>query len=134
VGRIRTPYRDGTTQVAFEGAAIRTVDFIARLAALALRGPAKPRVNLTRYHGVLVLRGPTQPSLARAGHAGKARQRCKANRLHGNSLTRRAPRRQSLPLFFGYDLGSASCDAPLKRVFSIDPNAARSRFAVAGAW
>ena len=49
---LKTPYRDGTracpalsgTQVAFE-----TVDFIARLAALV----PKPRVNLTRYHGVL---------------------------------------------------------------------------------
>ena len=41
---LKTPYRDGTTQVAFE-----PVDFIARLAALVPR----PRVNLTRYHGVL---------------------------------------------------------------------------------
>jgi hypothetical protein len=40
----KTPYRDGTTQVALE-----TVDFIARLAALI----PKPRINLTRYHGVL---------------------------------------------------------------------------------
>jgi hypothetical protein len=41
---LKTPYHDGTTQVAFEPA-----DFIARLAALV----PKPRVNLTRYHGVL---------------------------------------------------------------------------------
>jgi len=41
---LKTPYRDGTTQVAFE-----PVDFIARLAALV----PKPRVNLTRFHGVL---------------------------------------------------------------------------------
>jgi len=41
---LNTPYRDGTTQVAFE-----PVDFITRLAALA----PKPRVNLTRYQGVL---------------------------------------------------------------------------------
>ena len=41
---LKTPYRDGTTQVAFE-----PMDFIARLAALV----PKPRVNLTRYHGVL---------------------------------------------------------------------------------
>jgi hypothetical protein len=41
---LKTPYRDGTTQVAFE-----PVDFMARLAALV----PKPRVNLTRYHGVL---------------------------------------------------------------------------------
>jgi hypothetical protein len=46
-GRIRyqlkTPYRDGTTHVIFE-----PLDFIARLAALV----PKPRVNLTRFHGV----------------------------------------------------------------------------------
>jgi hypothetical protein len=41
---LKTPYRDGTTQVAFE-----PVDFVARLTALV----PKPRVNLTRYHGVL---------------------------------------------------------------------------------
>jgi len=41
---LKTPYRDGTTQVAFD-----PVDFIARLAGLV----PKPRVNLTRYHGVL---------------------------------------------------------------------------------
>ena len=46
-GRIRyelkTPYRDGATQVIFE-----PLDFLARLAALV----PKPRVNLTRFHGV----------------------------------------------------------------------------------
>jgi hypothetical protein len=47
---LKTPYRDGTTQVAFD-----PVDFITRLAALV----PKPRVNLTHYHAVLVLRGPT---------------------------------------------------------------------------
>jgi hypothetical protein len=41
---LKTPYRDGTTHVVFE-----PLDFIARLAALVPR----PRVNLTRYHGVL---------------------------------------------------------------------------------
>jgi len=40
---LKTPYRDGTTHVIFEA-----VDFIAKLAALV----PKPRVNLTRYHGV----------------------------------------------------------------------------------
>lgn len=38
------PGRDGATQVAFD-----PVDFVARLASLV----PKPRVNLTRYHGVL---------------------------------------------------------------------------------
>ena len=47
-GRVRyelkTPYRDGTTHVIFE-----PLDFIAKLAALV----PKPRINLTRFHGVL---------------------------------------------------------------------------------
>ena len=46
-GRVRyelkTPWRNGTTQVIFE-----PLDFISRLAALVPR----PRVNLTRFHGV----------------------------------------------------------------------------------
>jgi len=40
---LKTPYRDGTTHVIFE-----PVDFIAKLAALV----PKPRVNLTRFHGL----------------------------------------------------------------------------------
>ncbi|MFT4862020.1 MAG: hypothetical protein ACI95C_001233 [Pseudohongiellaceae bacterium] len=40
---LKTPYRNGTTHVIFE-----PMDFIARLAALV----SKPRVNLTRFHGV----------------------------------------------------------------------------------
>jgi hypothetical protein len=41
--RLKTPYRDGTTDVVFE-----PLDFMARLTALV----PSPRVNLTRYHGV----------------------------------------------------------------------------------
>ena len=41
--QLKTPYSDGTTHVIFE-----PLDFISRLAALV----PKPRVNLTRYHGV----------------------------------------------------------------------------------
>jgi len=55
---LKTPYRDGTTQVAFD-----PVDFIARLAALV----PKPRINLTRYHGVLApnhrWRGEVTPAI-----------------------------------------------------------------------
>ena len=40
---LKTPYDDGTTHVLFE-----PLDFIARLVALV----PKPRVNLTRFHGV----------------------------------------------------------------------------------
>jgi hypothetical protein len=41
--QLKTPYRDGTPHVIFE-----PLDFIARLAVLF----PKPRVNLTRFHGV----------------------------------------------------------------------------------
>ena len=64
---LKTPYRDGTTQVAFE-----PVDFIARLAALV----PKPRVNLTRFHGVLA---PNHRWRA-VGHASQTRQRRETNR------------------------------------------------------
>ena len=40
---LKTPYRNGTTHVIFE-----PLDFISRLVALI----PKPRVNLTRFHGV----------------------------------------------------------------------------------
>ena len=40
---LKTPYRDGATHVFFE-----PLDFMAKLAALV----PKPRVNLTRFHGV----------------------------------------------------------------------------------
>ena len=41
--QLKTPYTDGTTHVLFE-----PLDFISRLVALV----PKPRVNLTRFHGV----------------------------------------------------------------------------------
>jgi len=44
---LKTPFRNGTTHVIFE-----PLDFIARLAALV----PKPRVNLTRFHGVFAPR------------------------------------------------------------------------------
>jgi len=40
---LKTPWRNGTTHVIFE-----PLDFISRLVSLI----PKPRVNLTRYHGV----------------------------------------------------------------------------------
>jgi hypothetical protein len=46
---LKTPWHDGTTHVIFERGGPPPLDFIARLAALV----PKPRVNLTRYHGVL---------------------------------------------------------------------------------
>ena len=91
---LRTPYRDGTTQVAFD-----SVDFIARLAALV----PKPRVNLTRYHGVLApnhqWRGLVTP--AKRGRGGKSI----------SNVEVRSPAERHATMTW------AQC---LKRVFSID--------------
>jgi len=49
---LKTPYRNGTTHVLFE-----PLDFIARLAALV----PKPRVHLTRFHGVFAPNNKHRP-------------------------------------------------------------------------
>ena len=56
--QLKTPYRDGTTHVLFE-----PLDWLARLAALVLR----PRVNLTRYHGVFAPNSPHRASVTMGG-------------------------------------------------------------------
>jgi hypothetical protein len=94
--QLKTPYRDGTTHVIFE-----PLDFIARLAALV----PKPRVNLTRFHGVFA---PNCKHRARVTPA----KRGKGNKRH---LDR--DREEKTP---------AECRAAmtwaqrLKRVFGID--------------
>ncbi|MCP4826340.1 MAG: IS91 family transposase, partial [Shimia sp.] len=64
---LKTPYRDGTTHVIFE-----PLDFIAKLVALV----PKPRVNLTRYHGVFApnsnLRARVTPAKRGKGNQTKA--------------------------------------------------------------
>ena len=60
---LQTPYRDGTTHVVFE-----PLDFIARLAALVPR----PRVHLTRYHGVFAPHSRWRAEVTPAGR-GKPR-------------------------------------------------------------
>ena len=56
--QLKTPYRDGTTHVIFE-----PVDFIARLSALV----PKPRVNLTRFHGVFASNSKHHARVTAAG-------------------------------------------------------------------
>jgi hypothetical protein len=52
--QLKTPYRDGTTGDRRSHVIFEPLGFIDRLAALV----PKPRVNLTRFHGVLVRGGP----------------------------------------------------------------------------
>jgi hypothetical protein len=64
--QLKTPYHNGTTHVIFE-----PLDFIARLAALV----PKPRVNLTRFHGVFAPNSQYRARVtpARRGKGNKAR-------------------------------------------------------------
>jgi len=61
--QLKTLYNNGTTHVVFE-----PLDFLARLAALVPR----PRVNLTRYHGVFAPNSAHRALVTRAGR-GKGR-------------------------------------------------------------
>jgi len=97
--RLTTPCRDGTTHVIFE-----PLDFIARLAALV----PKPRVNLTRFHGVFAPNSQHRARVtpARRGRGNKARV--------SDEAPTPAERRASM-----------TWTQRLKRVFNIDIEACR---------
>jgi hypothetical protein len=57
---LKKPCRDGTTGDRRSHAIFEPLDFIARLAAVV----PKPRVNLTRFHGVFARGGPRGAALA----------------------------------------------------------------------
>jgi hypothetical protein len=61
--QLKTPYRDGTAGDRRSHVIFEPLDFIARLAALV----PKPRVNLTRFHGVFVRGGPPRGGPPRGG-------------------------------------------------------------------
>jgi len=93
---LKTPYRDGTTHEIFE-----PLDFIARLAALV----PKPRVNLTRYHGVF------------APNSAHRSQVTPAKRGRGNPPKDPGKEQQTTP---GERHAAMSWAQRLKRVFNID--------------
>ncbi len=78
--QLKTPYRDGTTHVIFE-----PLDFIARLAALV----PKPRVNLTRFHGVFAPNSRHRALVTPANGAGATRSGWLMNRQHQHNGERR---------------------------------------------
>lgn len=82
---LKTPYHDGTTHVIFE-----PLDFIARLAALV----PKPRVHLTRFHGVFAPHSALRAAITPAGR-GKttgATERTPAERHRAMSWAQRLKR------------------------------------------
>jgi hypothetical protein len=98
---LKTPYRDGTTHVIFE-----PLDFISKLAALV----PKPRVNLTRFHGVFARGGLPHNSKHRAlitpGGRGRRRKVKADDDAHDKSPEERR--------------ASMNWAQRLKRVFNID--------------
>jgi hypothetical protein len=88
--QLKTPYRDGTTHVVFE-----PLDFLSKLASLV----PKPKVNLTRFHGIFApnSRFRSEVTPARRG------------RRSGQSDKTPAERRQAM-----------TWAQRLKRVFNID--------------
>jgi hypothetical protein len=106
---LKTPYRDGTTQVVFE-----PLDFIARLAALVPR----PRVNLTRYHGVLApnhrWRGAITPS--RRGKGAPAKKAADHTPRHAAMSWA-----QRLKRVFNIDIETCGrCGGPVKVISCIE--------------
>jgi hypothetical protein len=79
--QLKTPYRDGTTHVIFE-----PLDFIARLAALV----PKPRVNLTRYHGVFAPNSRHRALVTPAGRGKGHKPKASAEGQEPTSAERRA--------------------------------------------
>jgi hypothetical protein len=92
---LKTPYRDGTTHVFFD-----PLDFMARLAALV----PKPRVNLTRFHGIFAPNSKHR-ALITPAKRGKGRKLAK----QGCSEKTIAERRKAMTWM-----------QRLKRVFNID--------------
>ncbi|MCC7330826.1 MAG: transposase [Gammaproteobacteria bacterium] len=82
---LKTPYRDGTTHVIFE-----PQDLMARLAALVPR----PRVHLTRYHGVLAPHSALRALVTPAGRGKRtvATERSPAERHRAMSWAQRLKR------------------------------------------
>ena len=77
---LKTPYRDGTTHVIFD-----PLDFMARLAALV----PKPRVNLTRFHGVFSPNSKLRAQVTN-GHAQKQTGKAAASNTTGTDEERRS--------------------------------------------
>jgi len=92
---LKTPYRDGTTHVILD-----PLDFIARLVALV----PKPRVNLTRYHGVFApnsgYREQVTPGKVARGGVGETEEEgaARGSRRSGMSWAQRLKR------VFGIDI------------------------------
>ncbi len=126
--QLKTPYRDGTTGDRRSHAIFEPLDFIARLAALV----PKPRVNLTRFHGVFVRGGPPPNSRHRVTITPALRNKAKQALPTGQEKTR-AQKHQSmtwaqrLKRVFGIEIETCEQSvSALKVITSINKSARKS--------
>lgn len=112
--RPKTPYRDDTTHVIFE-----PLDFIARLAALV----PKPRVNLTRYHGVFAPNSRDRAAVTPAKRGKGANTAGLAQQKEKTPAQRRAAMTwsQRLKRVFGIDIETCPvCGGALRIIACIE--------------
>ena len=110
--QLKTPYTNGTTHVVFE-----PLDFLAKLAALVPR----PRVNLTRYHGVFAPNSAHRALVTRAGRGKGRAQSAKADAR--TPAERRSAMRwaQRLKRVFGIDVQTcAGCGGTMRIIACIE--------------
>jgi hypothetical protein len=103
-GRVRyelkTPWRNGTTHVIFE-----PLDFISRLVSLI----PKPRVNLTRYHGVFAPNSKSRAKITPAKR-GKRKLACFADETDQTPAEKRASMTWAQRLKRVFDIDIETCD------------------------
>jgi len=112
--QLKTPYRDGTTHVIFE-----PLDFMARLAALVPR----PRVNLTRYHGVFAPNSPHRAWVTKAGRGRGANRKVLEEGEEDTPAARRSAMSwaQRLKRVFRIDVETCqACGGAVKIIASIE--------------
>jgi len=112
--QLKTPYRDGTTHVIFE-----PLDFMARLAALVPR----PRVNLTRYHGVFAPNSPHRAWVTKAGRGRGANRKVSDEEEEDTPVARRSAMTwaQRLKRVFRIDVETCqACGGAMKIIASIE--------------
>ena len=113
---LKTVYRDGTTHVHFN-----PLDFIARLAALV----PKPRVNLTRFHGIFA---PNSNLRSQITLSGRGKRRAAAESATPAERHRAMRWAQRLKRVFNLDIEPCEhCGAALKIIACIEDPAVIAR-------
>lgn len=118
---LKTPYRDGTTHVIFQ-----PLDFIARLAALV----PKPRVNLTRFHGVFAPNSQHRALVTPAKRGEGTKPKATAEQQESMPVQRRAAMTwaQRLKRVFGIDIEPCpACGGALRIIACIEDPAVIKR-------